>query len=324
MFQFAAPWLLLLIFLPGLVRWLIKPATVTGTSALKIPFLHRLLPLTETSQATLLFKNQLWLYSIWLAVILAAAGPQYLGPLTALPREGRNIMLALDISESMRIPDMRLNRQAVNRLTMVKAIARQFIQARQGDRLGLILFGTKAYLQTPLTFDTKTIENMLEDASIGLAGEQTALGDAMGLAIKRFQNTPKNGRVLILLTDGANNAGILDPRYAAKLAQTENIKIYTIGIGAEQLVVPTFLGDQVINPASDLDEKTLQEIAKISGGLFFRATNATELQEVYRRIHELEASSQEQIKLRPIKEFYFYPLALALTLSVLLAMRKIR
>jgi Ca-activated chloride channel family protein len=231
-------------------------------------------------------------------------------------------MLALDLSGSMQTPDMELNGHYFDRLAVVKIAARKFIQARTGDRLGLILFGTQAYLQTPLTFDQKTVLEMLNDATIGLAGSQTAIGDAVGLALKQLGRAPGHSKVIILLTDGGNNAGTVSPLDAAAMAKKLGIKIYTIGIGAKRLVVQGLFGPQVIHPTNELDEETLKKMAKITGGLFFRADSGEELKQVYAEINKLVPIVSAKNIFRPIKPLYPWSLGLALILSLLMALRK--
>lgn len=203
----------------------------------------------------------------------------------------------------------------------MKQVANNFIDNRAGDRVGLIVFGSNAYLQTPLTFDRQTVQDMLNDATIGLAGSQTAIGDALGLAIKRLMQYPAQSRAIVLLTDGGNNAGAVTPLAAAKLAQQEGIKIYTIGIGAEQMMVPGLFGPQMVNPSSDLDIETLQQIASMTGGVFFRAKGGSDLKNIYTSIDKLEPTKGDQQQLRPIKPLYPWPLSLALFLSMLLSWR---
>ncbi len=326
MFSFALPWLLLLIPLPVPMRYLVPAATQTKARALKIPFYKDIVDIAQQTYGQRLIATGLrrWLvYFMWLLLVIAAAGPQWLGKPVNLPQTGRNIMLAIDLSGSMQIPDMSLEGRRVNRLAVVKNVAQQFIKQRVGDRVGLILFGSRAYLQTPLTFDRKTAESMLNDATIGLAGAQTAIGDAIGLAIKRLSKQPQGSRVLILLTDGVNNAGAVAPIEAAKLAAKNHIKIYTIGIGADRMLVPSIFGAQAVNPSRDLDTKTLQQMADISGGLFFRAKNTQALRQIYQRLNQLEPVSTQKSTFRPITPLYPWSLALALLLSVYLASRKI-
>jgi len=325
MFQLATPWLLLLIPLPFLVRWLLPAAQSRGTQALKVPFFNRIQTLqnSNTANQSKTFSARLLLpFTIWCLLSFALSGPQWLGKPLTFPQSGRDIMLALDLSGSMQTPDMELNGHYFDRLAVVKIAARKFIQARTGDRLGLILFGTQAYLQTPLTFDQKTVLEMLNDATIGLAGSQTAIGDAVGLALKQLGRAPGHSKVIILLTDGGNNAGTVSPLDAAAMAKKLGIKIYTIGIGAKRLVVQGLFGPQVIHPTNELDEETLKKMAKITGGLFFRADSGEELKQVYAEINKLVPIVSAKNIFRPIKPLYPWPLGLALILSLLMALRK--
>ena len=323
MFKFALPWVLFFIPLPWVLRQLLTPLSIEPGNALKIPFYQKIMQLNQGEKPRFNAKKMPFYVACltWILLVIASSGPQWLGEPLELPRTGRNIMLALDLSGSMQIPDMILNGKATDRLSVVKDVATRFIADRPGDKLGLILFGTRAYLQTPLTFDRTTVLRMLDDATIGLAGPQTAMGDAIGLAIKHLGNKPQKSRVIILLTDGASNAGTLKPLQAAQLAANNNIKIYTIGIGAKQLVVPGFFGAQMINPSADLDEKTLKQIADLTHGLFFRAENTADLRNVYQQIQQLEPLTQDKIVFHPITTFYQWPLVLALILSIYLACR---
>ncbi len=293
------------------------------SGALKLPFFHAIQAMLQSQAvASATRRSQfilLWL--IWILLVSAASGPTWLGQPISLPRSGRNIMLAIDLSGSMRIPDMQLHGEAVDRLQVIKAVAGKFIKARRGDRLGLILFGTRAYLQTPMTFDRQTVLAMLDDSSIGLPGPQTAIGDAIGLAIKRLKHYPPQSRVLILLTDGQNNAGAVSPLGAAAIAKKLGIKIYTIGLGSDQMLTPGFFGPQVTNPSMDLDEKTLQKIAKETGGLYFRAKDSQSLQKIYADLNRLEPVASAKSIFRPKQPLYPWPLGMALLLGVALCMR---
>ena len=216
---------------------------------------------------------------------------------------------------------MELRGRQVNRLVAVKSVVSDFVVERKGDRLGLILFGEKAYLQTPLTFDRLTMQTLLNEAQIGFAGSNgTAIGDAIGLAVKRLQERPENHRVVILLTDGASNAGGLDPLKAADLARRAKVKIYTIGIGAEVQETWGLFGKRVTNPSADLDEAALTQIAQTTGGQFFRATNPKELQAIYTELNRLEPIEQAAETLRPIATLFHWPLGLAFVLSLLIAL----
>ena len=263
------------------------------------------------------FKSSTWLttglkivlFLCWLCTLLALSRPQWVGDPVPLPTSGRDLLLAVDISPSMRQRDMRIGGQIVNRLVAVKSVVGEFVAQREGDRLGLILFGEQAYLQTPLTFDRKTLKTLLYEAQLGFAGSNgTAIGDAIGLAVKRLQDRSENHRVVILLTDGANNSGALEPIKAAQLASRAKVKIYTIGVGARG--------------ASGLDEQTLSEVAKITGGQFFRARNPAELDAIYQELNRLEPVDQEAETIRPTISLYHWPLSVAFVLSLLIAVAR--
>ena len=230
-------------------------------------------------------------------------------------------MLAIDISGSMSVEDMQLGNQNVDRLTVVKAVISDFVDRRQGDRVGLILFGSNAYLQAPLTFDLESVETLLIEAPVGIAGGKTAIGDAIGLAVKRLRPRPEGDRVLILLTDGASNVGAVTPLKAAELANAAEVRIHTVGVGADEMVVPGLLGllgQRRVNPSADLDEETLQTIADNTGGQYFRARNTQELAGIYALIDQLEPVEQDAEVFRPRKALFFYPLGLGLALLALL------
>ncbi|MEO7917262.1 MAG: VWA domain-containing protein, partial [Dokdonella sp.] len=188
---------------------------------------------------------------------------------------------------------------------------------RDGDRVGLILFGSQAYLQVPLTFDLRTVSQQLREASIGLAGRETAIGDAVGLAVKRLRERPAEQRVLILLTDGVNTAGVLQPDKAAELAKTSGLRVYTVGVGADSMRVDSLFGSRVVNPSQDLDETMLTQMAEATGGEYFRARDSAELARIYQQIDTLEPAAGTGTPLRPINELYWMPLSLALLLAML-------
>jgi Ca-activated chloride channel family protein len=266
-------------------------------------------PAKSASWVTNILK--ILLFICWLCVLVAASRPQWIGDPVALPTSGRDLLLAVDISPSMRQLDMRIGGQIVNRLVAVKSVVGDFVEQREGDRLGLVLFGEQAYLQTPLTFDRKTLQTLLYEAQMGFAGSNgTAIGDAIGLAVKRLEDRPKNHRVVIILTDGANNAGALEPIKAAQLASRAKVKIYTIGVGARG--------------ANGLDEQTLAEVAKITGGKFFRARNPAELNAIYQELNRLEPVNQEAETIRPTISLYHWPLGIAFGISLLIAVLRQR
>lgn len=268
-------------------------------------------------------KKRSWLWRLaaltcWLLLVLAAMRPQWIGDPIELPTTGRDLMLAVDISGSMGTEDMVLRGQSVTRLQVVKEVVGDFVERRQGDRIGLILFGSQAYLQTPLTFDRATVRALLEETPLGIAGGKTAIGDAIGLSVKRLFDRPAESRVLILLTDGQNNIGEVTPIQAAQIAAQQDVKIYTVGFGADELVVPGLLFNRTINPSSELDGRTLTAIAQETGGIYQRARNAEELGSIYEALDQLEPIEQDQETYRPVKSLYYWPLGAALVLSLVL------
>ncbi|MDF1756807.1 MAG: VWA domain-containing protein [Legionellaceae bacterium] len=315
MFELATPWALVGIFIPLIIWFLIPKAPNKFSSALRVPFFQDILQLVEGEKSNISkHKYFMVLFFSWIFLIIALSGPRFVGEPRALSNESYNIMLALDISPSMGINDMKMNGRAVTRLAAVKKAAHQFVLDRSGDKIGLILFGEQAYLFTPLTFDRQNVIQRLDDASVGLAGKSTSTGDALGLAIKRLQNVPARGRMIVLLTDGASNSGIIPPIRAAELAKNDGIKIYTIGLNSE--VDPSSFSGMFLSASSgaDLDEDTLKSVAKMTGGQYFRATNQQSLQNIYHSIDSIEKTSQEQQTIRPQREFYPWFLSLGFLL----------
>jgi len=317
MLSFSWPWLFLLLPLPLLVYFFV-PAKQKMQSQVFAP---SLMMLAEQRLAHAQKPKRIMfiiMASIWVCLVCASARPVFVGEPKPITETDRNMMLAVDISGSMSEEDMAIRGRLINRLQAVKAVLSDFIEKRKGDRLGLILFGSKAYIQTPLTFDLKTLEQLLNEAAIGLAGKQTAIGDAIGLGVKRLQSLPESNRVLIFLTDGQNTSGEIEPLQAAKLAQIAGVKIYTIGIGADEMVVQGFFGPRRVNPSRDLDEETLRQVAKETGGQYSRARNLEELDQIYSVLDQLEEIETEQQVIRPEKSLFHYPLFLALMLSLMI------
>ena len=317
------PWMLVLVVLPWLIRRWAPPAPEQATSALRVPHFRDMVQFQSVRSANnVQRRSSTWLWFglvIWLLLLLAAARPQWIGEPVGLPTSGRDLMLAVDISGSMAIPDFSINGQEVTRLEVVKRAAAEFIARRTGDRVGLILFGCQAYVQTPLTFDRETVNTMLQETEIGLAGKETAIGDAIGLAVKRLKEQPAGSRVLVLLTDGANTAGEVSPKQAGDLAKEQGLRIYTIGVGADSMEVDSLFGSRTVNPSRDLDEDTLRHLAQSTGGLYLRAKNTEALAKVYTELDRLEPSSTDTELFRPRTELFIWPLGLALGFSVLMA-----
>lgn len=325
MIEFGQPWAAALLPLPLLLRLLWRSAPPLGT-ALYFPRALASVAETAGSASARLPRARAALMALaWVALVAAAAAPRHVGDSVATPATGRDLMLAIDISESMLTEDLELDGQAVDRLTVVRHVLREFLRRRAGDRIGLILFGSNAYLHVPLTFDHATLARLLDEARIGFAGRQTAIGDALGLAVKRLRERPRNARVLVLITDGANTAGELAPLQAAQLATRAGLRVHTIGVGAESMVVPGLLGGLLgprrLNPSADLDEDTLRAIASRTGGRYFRARDRGELERIYAELDRLEPVEQDARHYRPQVSLAHWPLGLALLLSLALAAR---
>lgn len=316
--SFAWPLIFLLLPVPFVIYRL--PAITVNGMAVKVPFFQDWMRLSSDSNTHAPSRRKiyplLWLSIVWALLILAAARPQTFGPPTKLDSSGRDLMMAVDLSGSMKERDLQLNGRKVNRLAVVKVLGSEFLEKRQGDRVGLIVFGTKAYVYTPISIDLKAVSKMLVESQINLAGQKTAIGDAIGLAVSKLQDQEIEQKVLIMLTDGQNTSGELEPIQAAKLAAKSDIKVYTIGIGSDEIIEKNLFFQQRRNPAADLDEATLTKIAELTGGQYFRAKATEDLKEIYDVIENLEPSLKEDQVLRQSIEWYFFPLAIALLLSI--------
>ncbi len=307
--QLAHLWALAALPLPLLLWFKLPRARQQAAGALRVPFYAALMRTPAAAGRPPRWPAALAALA-WVLLVLAAARPQWVGEPIALPLEGRDLMLAVDISGSMTEEDMVIGGQVVDRLTAVKAVAGDFIERRAGDRIGLVLFGQQAYLQTPLTFDRDTVRTLLFESAVGLAGRETAIGDAIGLSVKRLRDAPAEQRVLILLTDGANTAGSIEPMKATELAANAGVRIHTIAVGGDpRSAFGLTLGR---NP---LDERTLHSIAETTGGRYFRARDVRELQAIYGLLDELEPVQSDQRSFRPVRELFEWPLSVALLLS---------
>ncbi|MCO4785326.1 vWA domain-containing protein [Marinomonas atlantica] len=318
------PWALLLLPLPFFLLWRRRGKNASATH---IHWRHSQF-LTKAPQHHDRNHRKLpWilLTCAWLTMVLALSRPAWLGEATQIPPTGRDLLIALDLSGSMQISDMTLNDRTADRLSAAKEVLSQFIRERRGDRIGIIVFGSKAYLQAPLSYDLKTINQLIQESQIGFAGEQTAIGDAIGLGIKRLQDKPADQKVLILMTDGANTAGRVSPLQAANYAAKQGVTVHTIGIGAEQMTVQGFFGPKIVNPSSDLDEPLLTNIAELTGGQFFRARSTQELRQVYALLDQLEPTPSSDILQRPKTTLFHWLglLALLFVAATLLATRRL-
>ncbi|MGB0899690.1 MAG: VWA domain-containing protein [Psychrobium sp.] len=317
MLSFSLPWIFLALPVPLLVYFIVKPKPQPQLSALKIVN-NQGFPVANESVAS---RSSFKLFAssiIWLLLIISSAQPMWIGEPITQPTQARELILAVDLSASMQEDDMKLNGRYVDRLTMVKSVLRDFIAKRQGDRIGLILFADNAYVQAPLTFDLTTVQTLLDESFLGLVGQRTAIGEAIGLAVKRFDNKEDSNRVLVLLTDGENTAGTITPEQALELAIAKDITIYTIGVGSDNNRQFGFF-----NRSSGVDEASLTNIALATNGKFFKATDSDELEEIYQQLDALEKIEANEETMRPQIALFFWPLAIAMVLVVLMMLQTV-
>lgn len=309
---FAWPWAWMLLPLPLLMHW--WPSRGGRQAALRVPYAEQLQEVAR-SQARAVLRRPRWLaWLAWGLLCAALARPQELGELLQPPLQTRQMMLAMDLSGSMSETDMQLSGRLVDRLTAAKAVVADFLQRRQGDRIGLMVFGQRAYALTPLTADLTSVREQLQGSMVGLAGRETALGDAIGLSVKRLREQPQGQRVLILLTDGVNTDGVIKPERAAELAKAAGVRVYTIAFGGRGGY--SLFGKRIaVDEEGRIDERTLREIANVTGGRFFRARDTDELADIYAELDRLEPVQVDGPKLRPRIERYYWPLAAALALA---------
>ena len=325
MIQFANISAFLLLLLPFIIRLVLPALKGLHGDALRVPFLQDLQKISSqsthsanisVSEKTHFSGAAILMWVIWTLLTIAAARPQLAGAPIQIRSESRDIILVTDISTSMLEPDFALNGRRIDRLTAVKKTAIDFMNKRLDDRIGLILFGTNAYLQAPLTYDRQSVGEILVATDAGMAGQSTAIGDALGLALKTLKDTPNpEKKIVILLTDGENNDGSLSLAQAIKLAQDEGVKIYTIGVGAEQAFRASFFGIQ-IGGGSPLDEKSLKEIAAATEGRYFRAKDTDSLGKIYDAIDALEPTPNNNQTIQEITELYYLPLLVAIILAL--------
>ena len=306
------PWAFVLLPLPLVMR--LMPAYRERRDAVRVPFFTRLLEATESRPqrgAMLLMRRRgqkVLITLMWLSLILAAAKPQWLGEPIEQQKAGRDLMIAVDLSGSMETEDFsQADGNPADRLTAVKAVLQQLANERAGDRLGLIVFGSNAYLQSPFTEDHRTWLMLLNETRIRMAGPSTALGDAVGLAIKLFKAAETENRVLLLLTDGNDTGSLVPPVDAARVAAAEDIRIYPIAVGD-----PTAIGEEAI----DLD--TLTRMAEVTGGQAFEALSSEDLVAVFKLLGTLEPNVFDSVKFRPRTDIHWLPLAAVLLLYVIL------
>ena len=322
MFSFLTPFAALLLPLPWIIRHVLKPAPEGNklVGAIKVPFFKRLEKISGGKSA-LSKVNPWWAILAWLCLVGASMRPVWLGAPVAIHNNARNIMLALDVSGSMGEEDFDLRGRPVTRLDMLKVLTDEFIQSRAGDHVGLVIFGSEAYVYAPLSPDTKTLRELNGEIGIGIAGTQTAIGEALALATQNSTSVPAESRIVILMSDGYANAGSVNVEDGLKLAKNQGVKVYTVGIGSTAKLVQDFFGMVQVNPSLDLDEETLKKIADETGGKYFRAKTTEDLAEIYALINELEPMEQNEHFIQPRKELFYWPLLVGM-IFFLMAIRR--
>lgn len=321
MITFEYPYFAFLLFLPFLIRIFRTNAAKKSDKALRVPFVKDIKNIQSMKSNFVAFEGgkrfdkTFWaLFVCFIFIVLALMRPVEIGEPERLNNKGRDILLVTDISTSMLEEDFEYHHQRLSRMEAVRAVVSDFVKNRVNDRFGLILFGTHAYVQAPITFDKQAVVDILQSMKAGMAGQSTAIGDALALALKtlRTTKTDKDNQVIILLTDGENNDGQMSVAEAIKLAKGEGIKVYTIGIGSPQMsLVNAFFGIQ----NSGLDESALKELAAETKGRYFKVTTLRELIDVYKKIDELEEQNFDDYFIYEKTEWYFVFVLIAVCLG---------
>jgi Ca-activated chloride channel family protein len=312
MLTLAYPWLLALIILPIFFHWLL-PAYRQRRTGVVVPFLNRLATLTgqQPAPGAVIVRpphlQLVCLWAIWLCTVLALARPQWLEKPVVKTLPTRDLLLAVGLSGSMETQDFTdASGQRVDRLTAVKGVLDAFLARRQGDRVGLIFFGSAAFVQAPFTEDLDACRSLLDEAQVGMAGQKTAFGDAIGLAITVFEHDPgSRERVLIALTDGNDTGSQVPPPRAAEIARDKQITIHTIAVG-----------DPAAAGKEKLDEETLNAVATTTGGRYSHASDRTALAAIYSQLDTLRTPAIQTVSHRPRRELFFWPLGLSLLISL--------
>lgn len=314
MLEFSEPWAFIFLLAPVLIFWLVPPHRESRDS-LQVPYFQRLVALSgETPRSGASIRRRLSIQTLasligWCLLVSALARPEWVGEPVKLEKTARDLMLAVDLSGSMDATDFRDESGAqTDRLSVAKEVLEEFVAGREGDRLGLIVFGNAAYLQAPFTDDHATWLTLLDESIVNMAGPSTALGDAIGLAIANFRQSKTENRVLIVLTDGNDTGSRVPPLDAAKVAKVEGVTIYTVAVGD-----PATVGEEA------LDMETLEAVAETTGGASYVAANRDALLETYQDIDALEPASYDSLSYRPRSAMFHYPLA-AFALLYLMAM----
>jgi len=326
-FQFQNPWMFLLLLL---IPWMVFQHLRNRSAAFHFSSLETLKRLQPPHVAILAWTPLVLRCLAVLLIVIAIARPQEGRKSTEILTHGVDIMLALDTSGSMQAMDFEKKDQAVDRLTIVKDVVSEFIEGREFDRMGMVVFGEEAFTQCPLTLDHNILQEFLKRLNIGVAGDSTAIGSAIGIAVKRLKDLESKSKVIILLTDGRNNSGNIPPLQAAEIAKTLGIKIYTVGVGTHgkaPFIVDGLMGQRMVYQNVEMDEAVLREIAGITGGKYYRATDADSLKKIYAQIDQLEKSEVKWIDHSEFKElfpYYLVPGILLLLTELVLAQTRLR
>lgn len=316
--ELAAPWLLVLLPLPWIAARLLPPRALSG-GALGVPDRvgQGLLAMGRLSgEQAAGHKAATWAaWLTWALIVLALAGPRSVAPVSALKVSGRDLALVIDLSGSMVRDDFHLNGAQVTRLEAVQTVGADFARRRGGDRVALIFFGSEAYYAAPFTYDTEAVAQRIEQATIGISGRATNISDGLGLALKRMEHSAAASRVVILLSDGVNNAGATNPRGVADLAAEMGVRVHTIALGPKDLETAE-KGERGV-----VDAATLRVIAQVSGGESFRVRTTDDLLAVTQALDRLEATDSDGLAAEVFREYWPWPAGLAALLCIGLAWR---
>ena len=312
-FEIAYPWVFILILLPIFIYWLTPPFRIRSAS-LQLPNLEKAASITglkPRKSALVTKKNKLvsfLLFLIWILILITLSSPRLVGEPELKVKTSRNFLIVADISFSMANSDWVIEGKRATRWEAIKSVMHEFIEKRTGDRMGLIFFGSSAYVQVPFTSDLKTVELLLEEADVGMAGQMTNIGKAIVKGIEMFDQDTIKTKVMLVLTDGVDSGTEILPLDAADLAKKDSIHVYTLGIGDPE------------NSGSDLDEETLKEISEMTKARYFRAIDTEELSEIYAELDKLEPIEYEEETFKPTTLLYHYPLTLAIVMTVLVSL----
>lgn len=319
MFDLADPWILLLLPLPFLALRVARAGQVTGSAILVPERIGDALVAAGRPKggAQLVNRRNMALWLIWALVLLAISGPRDLAPVSALKVSGRDLAIVLDLSGSMVRDDFHLGDRPVTRLEAVTTVGADFARRRAGDRVALVVFGSEAYFAAPFTFDTDSVARRIEEATIGISGRATNISDGLGLALKRLATSEAESRVVILLSDGINNAGATNPRGVAELAARRGVRVHTIALGPKDLTTAE-VGERGV-----VDAATLRAIAQISGGESFRVRTTEDLLAVTEALDRLEATDSDGLAAEIYREYWVWPATLAAMIGVWFGWREL-